>query len=40
MYERILRRMRQKVRALDYVVTAHAEEEMNDDDLTFSMSST
>ncbi len=34
MYERILRRMCQKVRALDYVVTAHAEEEMNDDDLT------
>ena len=34
MYERILQRMRQKVRALDYVVTAHAEEEMSDDELT------
>ena len=34
MYERILRRMREKVRTLQYVLTSHAEEEMNDDDLT------
>ena len=34
MYERILGRMRQKVRTLEYVVTTHAEEEMSDDDLT------
>ncbi len=34
MYERILRRMREKVRTLQYVVTAHAEEEMSDDNLT------
>ncbi len=34
MYERILQRMRQKVRALDYAVTAHAEEEMSDDEIT------
>ena len=32
--KRILQRMRQKVRSLDYVATAHAEEEMSDDDLT------
>jgi hypothetical protein len=34
MYERVLWRMREKVRTLQYVVTAHAEEEMSDDDLT------
>jgi hypothetical protein len=31
---RILRRMRQKIRDLDYVMTLHAEQEMADDDLT------
>ena len=34
MYERVLRRMRQNVRALTYVMTTHAEEEMEDDGLT------
>jgi hypothetical protein len=34
MYERILNRMREKVRTLQYVMTLHAEEEMNDDDLS------
>jgi hypothetical protein len=34
MHERILKRMREKVRALQYVMTVHAEEEMNDDDLS------
>ena len=34
MYERVLRRMRQSVRALTYVMTTHAEEEMEDDGLT------
>ncbi len=34
MFDRILQRMREKVRALDYVVTIHAEEEMDDDDLS------
>ena len=34
MFDRILQRMRDKVRALDYVMTIHAEEEMEDDDLS------
>ena len=34
MYERILKRMREKVRALQYVMTLHAEEEMDDDSLS------
>ena len=33
-FERILKRMRGKVRARQYVMTLHAEEEMNDDELT------
>lgn len=34
MYERILRQMRDKIRTRQYVMTLHAEEEMNDDSLT------
>ena len=34
MFERTLSRMREKVRALRYVMTLHAEEEMSDDDLS------
>jgi Domain of unknown function (DUF4258) len=34
MYERVLGRMRQSVRALTYIMTTHAEEEMEDDGLT------
>ena len=34
MHDRILRRMRESVRSLRYVVTAHAEEEMHDDEFT------
>jgi hypothetical protein len=34
MFERLLRRMREKVRALQYVMTLHAEEEMDNDDLS------
>jgi hypothetical protein len=34
MFERILRQMREKVRALQYVMTLHAEEEMDGDDLS------
>ncbi|MFQ5812290.1 MAG: DUF4258 domain-containing protein [Anaerolineae bacterium] len=34
MFERILKRLREKVRKRQYVMTLHAEEEMNDDDLT------
>lgn len=34
MFERILNRMREKVRALQYVMTIHAEEEMADDGLS------
>lgn len=33
MFERILERMHEKVRSLQYVMTLHAEEEMVDDDL-------
>lgn len=34
MFERILKRMREKIRTRQYVMTLHAEEEMNDDGLT------
>jgi hypothetical protein len=34
MFERILNRMMEKIRTRQYVLTLHAEEEMNDDDLT------
>ncbi len=34
MFDHILQRMREKVRALDYIMTIHAEEEMEDDDLS------
>ena len=34
MFERILKRMRERVRARQYVMTLHAEEEMNEDALT------
>ncbi len=34
MFKRILKRMREKVRRREYVVTHHARKEMNDDDLT------
>jgi hypothetical protein len=33
-FDHILQRMREKVRALDYVMTLHAEEEMEDDDIS------
>ncbi len=34
MYERTLRQMRETIRTRRYVMTTHAEEEMNDDDLS------
>ena len=34
MFERILKRMREKILTRQYVMTLHAEEEMNDDGLT------
>jgi hypothetical protein len=34
MFERVLSQMREKVRALQYVMTIHAEEEMSSDDLS------
>ena len=34
MFERVLRQMRGKIRTRQYVMTLHAEEEMNDDGLT------
>ncbi len=34
MFELILEQMREKVRALDYVMTTHAEEEMDNDQLS------
>lgn len=34
MYERILQQFRDRIRSLDYVVTLHADEEMDDDGLT------
>ncbi len=34
MYDRILKRMREKIRTRQYVMTLHAEEEMDDEDLS------
>jgi hypothetical protein len=34
MYDRILKRMRERIRARQYVMTLHAEEEMNNDNLS------
>lgn len=34
MFRRVLKRMRDKVRTRQYVMTLHAEEEMSDDELT------
>ena len=34
MYQRVLKRMRDKVRTREYIMTLHAEEEMSDDELT------
>jgi hypothetical protein len=34
MLERILKLMREKIRKKEYIMTLHAEEEMNNDDLT------
>ena len=34
MFDHILQRMQEKVRSLDYVMTLHAEDEMEDDDLS------
>jgi hypothetical protein len=34
MYEKVLRRLREKVRQRDYVVTTHADEEMYEDGIT------
>ena len=34
MHERILQRFRDRIRSLDYVVTLHAEEEMDEDGLS------
>ena len=34
MYDRILKRMREKIRTRQYVMTLHAEEEMDDDNLS------
>ena len=34
MYDRILSKMRERIRTNDYIMTIHAEEEMDDDGLT------
>ena len=34
MYDRILKRMQEKIRTRQYVMTLHAEEEMDDDELS------
>jgi len=34
MYERILQRFRDRIRSLDYLITLHAEEEMDEDGLS------
>ena len=34
MYNRTLKRMREKIRTSQYIMTLHAEEEMNDDELS------
>lgn len=35
MFERVLKQMREKIRTRQYVMTVHAEEEMDGDDLNF-----
>lgn len=34
MYQKVLNQMREKVRSLEYVMTIHADEEMDDDELS------
>jgi hypothetical protein len=34
MFERVLKQMREKIRTRQYVMTVHAEEEMDEDELT------
>jgi hypothetical protein len=34
MFERVLKRMREKIRTRQYIMAVHAEEEMDEDDLT------
>ncbi len=34
MFERILKQMQEKIRSRQYIMTLHAEEEMDDDELT------
>ena len=34
MYDRVLKRMQEKIRTRQYVMTLHAEEEMNNDELS------
>ncbi len=34
MFERILKQMQEKIRTRQYIMTLHAEEEMDDDELT------
>jgi hypothetical protein len=34
MFDRVLKEMREKIRKLEYIVSIHADEEMNDDCLT------
>ena len=34
MFDRILKEMRDKIRRREYIMSIHAEEEMNDDDLS------
>ena len=34
MYERVLKQMRERIRTREYVMTVHAEEEMDEDELT------
>ena len=34
MFERIIKLMREKIRGKQYIMTLHAEEEMNNDDFT------
>ena len=37
MFERILNQLREKIRTRQYVMTLHANEEMEEDELTISM---
>jgi uncharacterized DUF497 family protein len=34
MFARVLNKMREKIRSMDYIMTIHAEEEMNNDSLS------